>query len=516
MTNSVVITPVFDYWMKATITFHAAKMGAICRKSMLHGLVNGGTEYGEINGDGAIMDAFSGHLAKLELFSVGIFSHFWCSLSMFLSSVVVAVTAFPFAAILFISLGPVVLSFSYFSDKASKSSSLQSTFDATIANRVSSIVECRPAIRACNSATWIQEDVADMLKDAEKIHHATFYDSNLLSVMFSFYMQVFGLFIFLPLGIMVIEGISQLGDFVTVFTTVATLQGTIMFFGMIQSEIALYGGSMQAVKHFMDKSLMEKPSTSKSSRKGKELLPLSKQVKTDNLVFKYEGMESNVLENLNIAFRKGTYVVLTGGSGSGKSTILSLLMRFREPNGGSITWDSTDVFSVSLDTFRENVAVMFQKTMIYEATVRDNILFGQPERPGGVESAAKMAQIASTIRDLPNGYDTVIGGNSVGGLSGGQMQRICLARALYRKPSVLLLDEATSALDAKAENAIIDTLCQLRQKQGITIVSVSHHPSTALNADQVVVLDHGSIAEKGTYDELMRIRGGIFKGLVEA
>ena len=219
---------------------------------------------------------------------------------------------------------------------------------------------------------------------------------------------------------------------------------SITFLGMLQSDLALYGGALQACQHFMDKSLMETTSAPKSARKNKEISCLSQQLQADELAFKYESMDTNLLENLNLSFPKGSYVVLTGGSGSGKSTILNLLMRFRKPNSGTIKWDGTDISSVSLECFRKEVAVMFQDTMIYEATVRDNILFGQPETPGGVELSAKMAEIDSAILALPDGYETLIGGNSAIEMSGGQMQRICLARALYRKPSLLLLDEGES------------------------------------------------------------------------
>jgi len=175
-----------------------------------------------------------------------------------------------------------------------------------------------------------------------------------------------------------------------------------------------------------------------------------------------------------------------------------------------------NLVDTSLASFRDNVSVMFQKTMIYQASIRENIMFGMPFTPGGVERAAQSAEIDDAIKQLPFGYETVIGGDAIAGMSGGQLQRICLARALYRNPSVLLLDEATSALDAKTENEIIETLVKLRDEENLTMVSVSHHPSTAVKADSIVVLDQGVVAEEGSYKELVSQEGGIFKGLVEA
>ncbi len=220
-------------------------------------------------------------------------------------------------------------------------------------------------------------------------------------------------------------------------------------------------------------------------------------------------------------------------------------MRFQKPSEGNVEWDGTDIYNTTLDSFRENVSVMFQQTMIYQATIRDNILFGSPEVHGAVEKAARAAEIADVIERLPDGYDTVIGGDALAGMSGGQLQRVCMARALYKKPSVLLLDEgesrehveldcflldlaiclsciyvfvttATSALDAETEHSIIETLVKLRDEEGLTLISVSHHPSTAVKADKIVVLEKGVIAEEGKYDELVSRDGSIFKRMVEA
>ena len=147
------------------------------------------------------------------------------------------------------------------------------------------------------------------------------------------------------------------------------------------------------------------------------------------------------LHSVHISYVSPSILLSFHSLRSGKSTVLNLLMRFREPKEGSITWDGSNVFGSSLSSFREQVSVMFQKTMIYQTTIRDNITFGLPEREGGVEEAAKGAEIHDSIVMLPEGYDTKIGGDSIAGMSGGQLQRICLARALYRQPSVLLLDE---------------------------------------------------------------------------
>lgn len=152
--------------------------------------------------------------------------------------------------------------------------------------------------------------------------------------------------------------------------------------------------------------------------------------------------------------------------------------------------------------------------------MRENIAFGTGASPEQVVAAARRAEVDAVISHLPSGYETSIGSNAKEKLSGGQLQRICLARALCREPKILLLDEATSALDPSTATGVIQTLERLRTEHGYTIISVSHNPSTALNADQILLLDKGVLAEMGTYSELMRAEApqaprGLFKTLVE-
>ena len=153
---------------------------------------------------------------------MGMFNMFWMAIAAFLSAVVVASQSYPFAAVLFISLGPVVLSFTYFTNKAQANSNRQATLDASFAGRVTSIVTCRPAIRACDSSTWIQETSAKLMKDLQKAHRLNFYSSQLLTVIFSVCTQIFALFILLPLGYLTLQGFSPIGDFITMMMTIVS------------------------------------------------------------------------------------------------------------------------------------------------------------------------------------------------------------------------------------------------------------------------------------------------------
>ena len=215
----------------------------------------------------------------------------------------------------------------------------------------------------------------------------------------------------------------------------------ILDLGNLMNSSSLFSGPLMAVNELMDDSLDEESPSDQSSGEKAELPPLKNAVNMSGIKFRYGPKLPDVLKDVDASFDKGTYNVIMGESGSGKSTVLNLLMRFYKPYQGSVKWDGTDIFSTSLKSFRKQVAVMFQETMIYQGTVRDNILFGQPDVPGAVEKAARDAEIHEVIQRLPYGYDTMIGGDALIGLSGGQQQRICMARALYRKPTMLLLDE---------------------------------------------------------------------------
>ena len=188
---------------------------------------------------------------------------------------------------------------------------------------------------------------------------------------------------------------------------------------------------------------------------------------------------------------------------------MNILLRFVPASSvlnGSVTFDGAHMHEYSLKSFRSQVSVVFQETMILEGTVKDNIAFGSGASDKDIEEAARQSDIHDFIQSLPEKYDTAIG--SRGNFSGGQLQRICIARALCRKPSLLLLDEATSALDPVTERGIVETLGRLNKETNITIVSVSHHPDTARHVDQIVYLKNGRVEELGTYDELLEMKGG--------
>jgi len=239
------------------------------------------------------------------------------------------------------------------------------------------------------------------------------------------------------------------------------------------------------------------------------LPPLAAAIELRNVVFGYTDTLTN-LDDVTIEIHKGEFVALVGPSGSGKSTMLNLILRFYDPVSGTVAFDGRDIRTVTQASLRAQMSVVFQENVLFNIPVRDNLRLADPDATDGdVQAAACAAEIHDFIATLPDGYDTVAGERG-GRFSGGQRQRLALARALVRDPAILLLDEATSALDPATEAAINQTL--LRVAAGRTVVSVTHRLSTIVHADRIYLLDRGRVREYGRHDELLQ-RNGLYAQL---
>jgi ATP-binding cassette subfamily B protein len=236
-----------------------------------------------------------------------------------------------------------------------------------------------------------------------------------------------------------------------------------------------------------------------------DLAQVRGQVRMEKIDFSYPGADRPALSGIDLDIPAGSTLALVGETGSGKTTLGSLVARLYDPSSGTVFIDGTDVRDLRLADLAAIVGVVSQETYLLHTTVRENLRYAKPGATDAeIEDAARAAQIHDLIASLPDGYDTMVGSRGHR-FSGGEKQRIAIARTLLRDPRVLVLDEATSALDTETERAVQQAFDHLAR--GRTTITIAHRLSTVRNADQIVVLDHGRIAEAGDHDSLLASQG---------
>jgi subfamily B ATP-binding cassette protein HlyB/CyaB len=263
------------------------------------------------------------------------------------------------------------------------------------------------------------------------------------------------------------------------------------------------GVAMERLGDVLDMEPEQKPEDVAS----RVVLPdLQGEIKLDGIYFRYGGEDTAyVLENINLDIKPGELVAIVGRSGSGKTTLAKLLVGFYPPSEGKMLVDGYDINMIDKEYYRAQVGYVMQTNLLFSGTIAENIASGDesPDRRR-IEEVAKMADAHAFISKLPLRYEQVVGERGVG-LSGGQMQRLCIARALYHDPRLLIFDEATSALDTQSESNIIGNMQEILR--GRTAVIIAHRLSTIMRADKILVLFEGAIVEQGRHEELVERKG---------
>ncbi len=300
-------------------------------------------------------------------------------------------------------------------------------------------------------------------------------------------------------GMSVIDGVMTAGALIAFLIYAINLANPVRRISQIYGDVQKSLAAADRVFETLDTEpdVMERPDA--------VVLPQVRgKIDFNHIAFSYDN-EHAALTDFDLSIQPGQVVALVGPSGAGKSTVASLLPRFYDIQRGSITIDGVDIRDVTFASLRQQIGLVPQETMLFNASVKENILYGRLDATDEeVIAAAKAANAHEFIVDLPEGYDTLVGdrGNS---LSGGQRQRIAIARAILKNPRILILDEATSALDTESEKIVQVALDRLME--GRTSVVIAHRLSTIFDADMIVVIDKGHIVEQGTHKELLTKNG---------
>ena len=301
-------------------------------------------------------------------------------------------------------------------------------------------------------------------------------------------------------GYLIAQGEMQTGDlamyalYIGIF--ISPIQILVELVEMMQK-------GLSGFRRFLD--VMETESEIKDADDAVELKDVKGHVRYDHVSFHYSDDETPVLSDISIDIPAGRSIALVGPSGSGKTTICSLLPRFYDVTGGSITVDGKDIRGLTLKSLRSQIGMVQQDVYLFDGTIKDNIAYGKPGATDDeIIKAAKCASIHDFIMELPDGYDTYVGERGTR-LSGGQKQRISIARVFLKNPSILILDEATSALDNESERWIQKSLKELSKNR--TTITIAHRLSTIRDADEIIVITEDGIAERGTHAELLAQNG---------
>ncbi len=295
---------------------------------------------------------------------------------------------------------------------------------------------------------------------------------------------------------------------VVAFTTLQTrllfpMQSLLSVGLEVQTSLALFGRIFEYLDLPVD--IVERPGAGSLGAGSPDRQGVACDVRLEDVWFRYDPTGPWTLREIDAEIPAGTRTALVGETGSGKTTTAYLVARLYEPERGRITIDGTDIRDVTLSSLAATVGLVSQETYLFHASIRDNLRFACPQASDEqIEAAARAAQIHELIVGLPDGYDTPVGERGYR-FSGGEKQRIAIARTILRNPPVLILDEATSALDTETERAVQLALDEL--SRGRTTIAIAHRLSTVRDADQILVLDDGRIVERGTHEELLQLGG---------
>ena len=316
--------------------------------------------------------------------------------------------------------------------------------------------------------------------------------------MFEILSQCLTIILMIMGGFMVIDGEMTIGNMVTVNGYLWMLNSPLRQAGWIINDLQRFLTAIEKIyKVYTTEPDIKQPEHVVEKRK------LKGSVTFDHV--NYYTNDDTVLKDISFHVEPGQTVGIIGATGSGKSSLINLICRFYDVNQGRVLVDDIDVRNLDLQTLRGNIGIAMQDVFLFSDTIEGNIAYGKPDCTfEQVQAAAKIANADEFIREMPEGYDTIIGERGVG-LSGGQKQRISLARAILKDPSIIILDDTTSAIDMETESMIQNELKKISDER--TVFIIAHRISSIIHADQILVLDNGRLVERGTHEQLLAKKG---------
>ncbi|KAF2276637.1 uncharacterized protein EI97DRAFT_432879 [Westerdykella ornata] len=354
-----------------------------------------------------------------------------------------------------------------------------------------------------NGAVPVETDrFGDHVDAYQKAEFRVLFSLNLLNITQNLVLTL-GIFLVILISALQISvGLQTVAMFVSILGYFTQLQAPLQFFGSFYSQVQ---NNLVDAERMLD-LFKEKP-TIVDSKNAKDLPNCSGRITFSNVSFAYDKRKP-AIEDVTFTAEHGTSTAIVGESGSGKSTCLKLLFRFYDVSSGSIQIDGSDIRDVKLEDLRSHMGIVPQDTILFNTTILYNLQYAKPEATlEEVYDACRAASIHERILSFPEGYQTKVGERGLR-LSGGEKQRIAIARAILKNPQIILLDEATASLDSHTEKQIQGALD--RVTEGRTTITIAHRLSTITGCDQILVLHEGKLVEKGTHDELLRLRGRYF------
>lgn len=321
-----------------------------------------------------------------------------------------------------------------------------------------------------------------------------------------FVTDIFNVVCLISGGIFLYKGLISFGDYSSFIVSIGFFTSPIL---QLVQWMEQFDDGVTGFERFCE--ILDLP-VEEDKENAKDYERLNGEIRFENVCFAYnQEEEREVLDNISFNVPKGNTVALVGPSGGGKTTICHLLPKFYHPDSGTIRIRGIDIEDITMKSLRENIGIVQQDVFLFSGSFYENIAYGKKDATRSqIITAAKKANIYDYIMSLPDGFDTEIGERGIR-LSGGQKQRLSIARVFLKNPSILILDEATSSLDNTTEALIQEALNSL--KKGRTTIVVAHRLSTIRNADEILVVSNGKIVERGTHEELIRKRKGLYKKL---